>query len=72
MATNKNFIHTLRNVLVILSTVLMIAVLALQYLEVKEYGIGPYMWNTIKSMFQPEPAPAVPAAPATAKTPAGN
>ena len=69
MATNKNFIHTLRNILVIVATVLMIAVLVFQWLEISEYGIWPHIQTTVKSWFQPEPAPA---APATATQPAEN
>ena len=67
MAGNKNFVHTFRNILVVLSTVLLVAVLVLQWLEIQEYGIWPHIENTVKSLFQPEPAaaaPAVPAAPA--------
>lgn len=62
MAKNKNFIHTFRNILVILSTVLMIAVVVLQCLEITEYGIWQHIEKTVKSQFQPEPV--VPAAPA--------
>ena len=67
MAKNKNFIHTFRNILVIVSTVLMIAVLVFQWLEISEYGIWPHIQTTVKSWFQPEPAPAAPAAPASAE-----
>ncbi len=63
MAKNKKFLHTFRNVLVIVSTVLMIAVLVLQCLEINEYNIWDHIQSTLKAQFQPEPAPAAPPAP---------
>lgn len=66
MAGNKNLVHTLRNILVILATVLMIAVLAFQWLEIQEYGLWPHIETTVKSLFQPEPVSAAPAAPQAA------
>ena len=62
MAKNKKFLHTFRNVLVIVSTVLMIAVLVLQCLEINEYNIWDHIQSTLKAQFQPEPVPAAPAA----------
>lgn len=75
MAKNKSFVHTFRNILVILSTVLMIAVIVLQSLEISEYGLWQHIQDTLKKQFQPEPvaaAPAAPAAPAEGEQPAGN
>ena len=71
MAGKKNLVHTLRNILVILATVLMIAVLAFQWLEIQEYGLWPHIESTVKSLFQPEPvsAPAAPQAAAPAEQP---
>ena len=63
MAKNKNFLHTFRNVLVIVSTVLMIAVLVLQCLEINEYNIWDHIQSTLKAQFQPEPVPAASPAP---------
>lgn len=69
MAKNNTSIHTFRNILVILSTVLMIAVVVFQCLEISEYGIWQHIQDTIKAQFQPE---APPAAPAAATAPAGD
>ena len=66
---DKKLIHTVRNILVIISTVLMIAVVVFQCLEINEYGIWQHIQDTITKQFQPEPAaaPAAPAAPAPAE-----
>lgn len=73
MAKSKKWIHTLRNTLVILSTVLMIAVVVFQCMEITTYGIWDHVKTTLKSLFQSAPAPAAPAAPAAdATTPAAN
>lgn len=71
MAKNKTFIHTLRNILVILSTLLMIAVVVFQCLEISEYGIWQHIQDTLKAQFQPAAPPAAPAAPA-GEQPNGN
>ena len=72
MAKSKNWIHTLRNTLVILSTVLMIAVVVFQCMEITTYGIWDHVKTTLKSIFQPAPAPAAPTAPAAPAAPAAN
>lgn len=71
MAKNKTFIHTLRNILVILSTLLMIAVVVFQCLEISEYGIWQHIQDTLKAQFQTAAPPAAPAAPA-GEQPNGN
>ena len=72
MAKNKTFIHTFRNVLVILSTLLMIAVVVFQCLEISEYGIWQHIQDTIKAQFQPSVPPTTSAAAADQAAPAGG
>ena len=44
-------LHTVRNVLVIVSFLLMIAVVLFQWLEIDKYQIQDHMVNTVKSLF---------------------
>ena len=44
-------LHTLRNVLVILTVLLMIAVVVFQWLEIDKFEIQDHMANTIKGLF---------------------
>ena len=59
--------HTLRNWMVIVSAVLMLALVIFQWLEIKEYNIQGQMWPRIKALFVSD---APPAAPAPAAAPA--
>ena len=69
MAKHKNGIHIFRNILVILTTLLMISVVVFQCMEITTYGIWDHVKVTLKSIFQPVPEPAQPAQPAA---PAGE
>lgn len=44
-------LHTLRNVLVILTVLLMIAVVVFQWLEIDKFEIQDHMASTIKGLF---------------------
>lgn len=65
---SKIDVHKLRNILVIISTVLMVALVVFQWIEIKEYNIQDHMWERIAGLFKSD-APAAPAAP-TATAPA--
>ena len=69
MAKHKNGIHIFRDILVILTTLLMISVVVFQCMEITTYGIWDHVKVTLKSIFQPAPEPAQPAQPAA---PAGE
>lgn len=69
MAKHKNGIHIFRDILVILTTLLMISVVVFQCMEITTYGIWDHVKVTLKSIFQPAPAPEAPAQPAA---PAGE
>ena len=56
MAKNSKWVHTLRNTLLLLSTMLMIAVVVFQSLEIKYYEIWPHIKATIIELFHPEAA----------------
>lgn len=63
MENNANLIHTFRNVMVILSAVLMLVLVILQCLEIKEYGLWQHIQDTLTFKEQaqaelPLPAPA--------------
>jgi hypothetical protein len=64
MAKKNAWVPVLRDCLVILSTILMIAMTILQWQEITVYNIKDHMWKTIKGWFVSEQAaaPAVPAA----------
>jgi len=54
--------QTIRNVLVILTAVLMITVTVLQWMEIEQYNIKDHIVTTIKELFVPAEQPAAPAA----------
>ena len=64
MANKTDKINTLRNILVIATTVLMILVVVFQWLEIDKFGIQDHMTKTLKGLFVSE-APPAEAAPAT-------
>ena len=70
MAKHKNGIHIFRDILVILTTLLMISVVVFQCMEITTYGIWDHVKVTLKSIFQPVHEPAQPAAPAGEAAPA--
>ena len=70
MAKHKNGIHIFRDILVILTTLLMISLVVFQCMEITTYGIWDHVKVTLKSIFQPVPDPAQPAAPAGEAAPA--
>ena len=58
MAKNPKVLHTVRNVLVILSFLLMIAVVVFQWCEIQKFEIQDHMGETLKSLFVSAEAPA--------------
>lgn len=66
MAKKGAWVHILRDCLVILSTILMIAMVVLQWQEITTYNIKDHMAATIKKLFESEAPAQAPAAPAAA------
>jgi len=65
MAKNPNVLHTVRNILVILSFLMMVAVVVFQWCEIQKFEIQDHMGKTLKALFVSDEVPQ-PAAPAPA------
>lgn len=64
----SNTIHTVRDTLVILSFLLMIAIVVFQWMEIDKFQIQSHIGESLKSIFVSD-APAAPAAPAAPTAP---